>query len=342
MAERKMVQSMKTFKHFFEDSDYDIFSVKDGEQEPTQIGSVDDTGLTKIKKFVSISSESPRITKILNNAGYFQESAFEPGGWEALVDLMGDLKPETLSELESKKLPPLTKYPSGSISDVLSKASLSIDEMKPLMLFKTTDAGGSKVGRGEIVLALIFKDVKNISSGQRGDLSHNGLNLEVKGNKGRLGTQGGRGTGGASVEEFLTTVPEASRDEVISRSANNRGNVNDVQTIMYNAYKAAPNNSTLNNFKNILSRFYKKDSIAKYITKNVFKDISSIKKSLLKTNAESYIISKGVDELLFIDTNISSSYVLFNKDTINDMIDSGRVTSNNYRIGDWYPNITVK
>ena len=43
---------MKTFKQFLKESNYDIFSVQQGAEEPTELGTVPDKGLQSIQKIV--------------------------------------------------------------------------------------------------------------------------------------------------------------------------------------------------------------------------------------------------------------------------------------------------
>lgn len=138
--------------------------------------------------------------------------ADDPDDWNVWLQFVRNASSGNVMRIEEK--------PIGVFNEVLKEYGFSDSLISRLIDQKYTDAGGSNVGPGEIALSLIFKDVRNTDPDQSGDLrleiggmsTNTGVSegevdeegakeietrhdtaLEVKGQGGHFGQQGGRG-----------------------------------------------------------------------------------------------------------------------------------------------------
>ena len=146
---------MRTFKQFFKETNYDIFSVQQGAEEPTELGTVPDKGLQSIQKIVRANSNEKVVDKILKK-NLYDEKSFIEGQYRILVDYLGDLDAEHLKILSSNKLPKLSDNKIGQLSEISNKVKIPFESIGNVFNFTPVDAGGSNVGRGEILLAILL------------------------------------------------------------------------------------------------------------------------------------------------------------------------------------------
>ena len=151
--------------------------------------------------------------------------------------------------------------------------------------------GGRGVGKAEIGLATLIKDVKMMKGG-KGDLSWGGKYLEVKGTGARLGKRDHSFTGGAKI---LDTASEYSNDTT-------RPDI-----FMPAIFNNAPDTfkQAVNDLKDLLSQVYDNSAISKYITESTCQDSGTCRVALQKVYATSYAVSEGVDHFVFVDTSNS-------------------------------------
>ncbi len=182
------------------------------------------------------------------------------------------------------------------------------------------DAGGSAIGKGELFLALAFKDIDNRGGG--GDLNFEGKNLEVKGTGGRLGQQGGRGSDfdylsflgekyleGDELEEFLgdarNKLINYSIKEIFDKVEGNKSLViKDIQKALDGVY-------------------FNKGLAKKYFNGPAdFSDLAEMKIKLTKLNAEAYAQKTNVGAFVFMDSK-TGDYVYVDVENLDDSIDKG-------------------
>ena len=330
---------MKTFKQFFKESNYDIFSVQQGSDDPTELGTVPDKGLKSIQKIVRTNSNEKVVSKILNRKLY-DESSFIEGQYKILVDYLGDLDAAHLKILSSNRLPKLSDNKIGQLSEISNKVKIPFDAIDNVFNFTPVDAGGSNVGRGEILLALLFKDVTNTTGG--GDLKHSNSILEIKGVRARLGQQPGRGTVGVDQNDFVV-FPDQSpewREGILNASLAGGGRNWDASKLLSNVINSINNPTTVNYFVSLLSKLYPKGNVNSHL-----KDATSIqdpvtaKKTLFKINLDHYFTKGNVEELLIFDK--TTKYIVMTKEEAFEHINNGKFTCGNFLIGDWAPNVRV-
>ena len=330
---------MKTFKQFFKESNYDIFSVQQGSDDPTELGTVPDKGLKSIQKIVRTNSNEKVVSKILNRKLY-DESSFIEGQYKILVDYLGDLDAAHLKILSSNRLPKLSDNKIGQLSEISNKVKIPFDAIGNVFNFTPVDAGGSNVGRGEILLALLFKDVTNTTGG--GDLKHSNSILEIKGVRARLGQQPGRGTVGVDQNDFVV-FPDQSpewREGILNASLAGGGRNWDASKLLSNVINSINNPTTVKYFVSLLSKLYPKGNVNSHL-----KDATSIqdpvtaKKTLFKINLDHYFTKGNVEELLIFDK--TTKYIVMTKEEAFEHINNGKFTCGNFLIGDWAPNVRV-
>ena len=168
--------------------------------------------------------------------------------------------------------------------------------------------GGRGVGKAEIGLATLIKDVKMMKGG-KGDLSWGGKYLEVKGTGARLGKRDHSFTGGAKI---LDTASEYSNDT--SRP----------DIFMPAIFNNAPDvfKQSVKDLKELLSQVYEDSIIGKYITEDTCQDSNASRIALQKVYAASYALREGVDHFIFVDTGSSfGDYLSVNSEQLMSYID---------------------
>jgi hypothetical protein len=239
---------------------------------------------------------------------------------ELIFNRIADTDVEKLSEYleDPKELQPgthnfatLTELPPQMIIDLLT--------IEP-----GSDNAGSNIGRGEIALGILFKDVDN--SDTSGDLKWKGTNLEVKGTGGRLGQQGGR-SGNVSALELMSHKLLSDVDAEALLDLPNVGVMSYGLMALYDvANKAGKTDPQI--FKVIqdgLDSIYYGQGVAKdyFNGKADLSDTATVKRNLLKLNVESYMKKNNVGSLLFFNNNLD--YLAFSKEQADSLITSGKL-----------------
>ena len=143
--------------------------------------------LNYINQYLSIKPFKTKITQYLNAHNLTSTTIVEGDVIEWIIQILS-----TNDDLQTyinyiKSPVSLKDIPrEGIMVDVMSKKSkLSTDTIRQLIELKGTESGRG-VGKGEMGMASIFKDVGQGGAGE-GDLVWNGKYLEVKGTDARLG-----------------------------------------------------------------------------------------------------------------------------------------------------------
>ncbi len=169
--------------------------------------------------------------------------------------------------------------------------------------------GGRGVGKAEVGLSTLVKDVKMMKGG-KGDLSWGGKYLEVKGTAARLGKRDHSFTGGAAI---LDTIQEleinSTRPDAFMPA------INDAKPEVFN--------KSVRDFKQLLNQVYDESLVNTYITQDACKASDSCRKALQKVYAGSYAKREGVEHFIFVDTSTNfGDYLSVTPDQLMAYIDS--------------------
>jgi hypothetical protein len=277
--------------------------------------------IAKIHREVVKVGYHDTVMGILGSKG-FTADRFKSGNSavELIFNRIADTDVEKLSEYlkDPKELQPgthnftaLTELPSQTIIDLLT--------IEP-----GSDNTGSNIGRGEIALGILFKDVDNTETS--GDLKWKGTNLEIKGTGGRLGQQGGR-SGNINALELMSHKLLSDEDAEALLDLPNTGVMSYGLMALYDAAnKAGKTDPQI--FKVIqdgLDSIYYGQGVAKdyFNGKADLSDTTTVKRNLLKLNVESYMKKNNIGSLLFFNNNLD--YLAFSKDQADSLITSGKL-----------------
>ena len=171
--------------------------------------------------------------------------------------------------------------------------------------------GGRGVGKAEIALALLLKDVKMMVD-EAGDLNWDGSYLEVKGTSGRLGGRDQKLSGTADVLNLLKKYPDISNPlrpdlfipELIANGENEKKILNLTKELARAMYPHANN-------------------INKVIIEDILTENVPLRIAFQKIYANNYVNAEGVKDFIFIDTtNRFGNYLIKSPEELEDYIDT--------------------
>jgi len=192
----------------------------------------------------------------------------------------------------------------------LKSTGLSGDSITQLIDFGGYE-GGRGVGKAEIALALLLKDVK-MMVGQKGDLNWDGDYLEVKGTSGRLGGRDQKMLGTSEILELVDKHPDISnivRPDLF------------IPELIANGEKEEV---ILKLTKELASNMYPyADNIDKAIVKDILEEPLLLRAAFQKIYLNNYANNEGVDDFIFVDTsNRFSDYIVASPEEMYDYIDT--------------------
>lgn len=219
---------------------------------------------------------------------------------------------------------------SGNLVDKLSSSNVSTDSIQSIINLSGME-GGRGVGKGEIALATFMKDVK-MSEG-KGDLDWNGKYLEVKGSNARLGSRG-------NSSSILTNSDLGKL--AISELGNLKENIRIEVLINILVENDVPLDTVYKTSVDFIKQIFPSaTNISEVFTKNDLNEVSSIKKALTKIYINNYANKEGVDHFIFLNTSKNfGSYLSFNPEEAESLVDRGEITVNNFYAGDLSPQIS--
>jgi hypothetical protein len=285
---------------------------------------IPDETLKKLFKSISGSGSRGELKSYLNQKGYTPESfKTKESSLEYILDKLTDTETKELIDYLKKPKSLEGASDKGNLAQV---TGLSDQLVKDLINIEPgLDASGSSIGKAEVFLALVFKDVDNRSGG--GDLNFNGKNLEVKGTGGRFGQQGGRG----SSTNYLEIIGDKFLDgeeleEFLSEPSN--GNINYALKDIYeratkNGYKSE---EVISYIQKILDQIYFNQGLASKFFNGPadFQNLEDMKKKILELNAASYASKNNVDSFLMLNSS-SGDYVLIDVDKLSEVVNAGYI-----------------
>lgn len=162
----------------------DIFKLLQNLDSQKLLGQDD---LNYINQYLSIKPFKTKITQYLNSHNLTSTTIVEGDVIEWIIQILSSNN-DLQSYIDYIKSPiSLSEFPrEGIMVDILSKRTkISPDTLRQMIELKGTESGRG-VGKGEMGMAALFKDVAQGGAGE-GDLVWNGKYLEVKGTDARLG-----------------------------------------------------------------------------------------------------------------------------------------------------------
>ena len=211
----------------------------------------------------------------------------------------------------------------GNLVDKLSQSGISKKSVQELMSIGGYE-GGRGVGKAEVALALLLKDIK-MMTGDKGDLSWNGKYLEVKGIGGRLGSRN-------------TTIPDTL--PLIQKKNSFPELENNIRPDLFIASLSEKEDSgdLLNQVEQFASKLYPNGEANKYFTKDILDDPKELRKAFIKTYFRNYINKEGVKHFIFIDTKLGG-YFSVAIENIDNLIDFKPTISSPITVNEPAPNI---
>ena len=285
---------------------------------------IPDETIKKFMKSISGSGSRGELKSYLNQKGYSPESfKTKDSALEYILDKLTDT--ETKEFMDYIKNPKTLKG-AGDKGNLAKVTGLSDNLIKDLTNIEPgADAGGSAIGKAEILLALIFSDVDNRSGG--GDLNFGGKNLEVKGTGGRFGMQAGRASSAKYLEILGDKFLDGDElDDFLSEPSN--GNINYALKDIYeratkNGYKSE---EVISYIQKILDQiFFNKGLASNFFNGPAdFENLEDMKKKLLELNASAYAAKNSVEYFLMINSS-TGDYVLIDVNNITKAVESGLI-----------------
>lgn len=268
------------------------------EDEYSHVGEVSDETFAKINRIATGGDALTSINEYLNNKKYTKESFKNEYDYDSLVDILD--RGEFEKYINSEDKPSLSINQTGNVVQLVTSKGFDERTAKRASTFTPIDDGGSNVGPCEILLALAFDNVTNSTEG--GDLMMGNLKLEVKGQGGRFGQQGGRGGPALSPSTLLDGLETDSVPIVQSVEANIIG--------AYRAFERVGEiDQFLTNLHNLLKIAYPGGDVARFFNKDInYTDPTSrkrgssqsqIRKQLAKLNLQQYSAKYGLQNLIF-------------------------------------------
>jgi hypothetical protein len=328
---------------------------KENEPDVTEY-KVSNTTADKIKKALSADPHYEKINAYIISKG-FKPDTFQRGDFQKLITTIFESNETDLDAfskfIDSQSKPSLIENTAGNLIRIGNSHGLPTELLTNIFNTKLVDDGGNSVGPGEILLGLLFKDLRN--SETVGDLMLGNDKVEVKGDQGRFGPQPGRGEIIAPVTSFV--APFLARPEqqqqytalaanikvpgVASKDANF-----DMIKHMFASYDLIQDKKAVyDNTVKVLDSIYNRNEpvAANYITQAMIanKEREKIKKALIKINTVGYL---GDEKLIIM--NPSHNYIFATKENMissGGLIDQDKIkTKSNFKFNDAFPNLILK
>lgn len=335
--------SPKTLEQLYEDVS---LYVKDGEGFQL-VGDVSDEIYRKVQRAASGKNAAGIIEQYLTEKEYTRDSFKGADDYDLLVEVLDNGEFENY--IESGSIPSLTNNRVDNIVNLAGENGMNEKLARRVANLQPVDKGGSNIGPGEILIALTFSDVTNATGG--GDLSLNGKPLEVKGQGGRLGQQGGRG----GVNFDVSTLTAKLENPPTFKAASGKDIVS-LPAIIYTLFKSYTAENKGGSFLKDIKQGLK--SVYPHSNMNYFDNVDfengldtksgirinrgPIRKALTKINFESYANKYDYDNFVFINKD-NFNYAMFTREEAlkeGGLIDQGVLITENYTLKDFFPNFS--
>jgi len=148
----------------------------------------------KVIQALDVDPHYDKINNYLNSKGFTIER-FQRGDYEKLMNTILANSKESLESfvkfIETSNKPLMESQLTGNLMRIGNSAGLSTEFINSLFNPGLSDNKNNKVGPGEVLIGVLFNDVKNTPT--TGDLLVGNQEVEVKSQDGRFGPQPGRG-----------------------------------------------------------------------------------------------------------------------------------------------------
>lgn len=271
----------------------------------------------------------PAVLEHLNNNCYIDNNTFEDGSapnqiLNILVD-NGDIE-NYLKYIQNR----ITLSSLPDIGNLYECCNMNKVTLQKLLQVEGKE-GGRGVGKGEIYLATLFQDV-TMRPEAKGDLSWNGMYLEVKGSDARLGDRDREYTN--FEESKLNKLAIACQIEMsydLTHIITSIANYSDTQESLPIA---------IQEFCDMAYPYATKYDIHfKYLS-----DSTWVRNYLTKIYFSNYINKEKVDAMIFINTkrnspNVNGNYIKFKYNEMDRLVDYKAIACGKIKINDLDPNL---
>lgn len=311
------------------------------------IGDVTEQDFAKITRLATNGEAIKLIQSYLIQKQYTTDSFKGEDDYRILIELLDATEFEKYIE---QKKPELRSTRAGNIFEIMAQAGLNTSMIQRISRYTPVDKNGSNLGPGEILLALTFDDVRNSTIG--GDLMIGNEKLEVKGQGGRFGQQGGRGGVSFSVDPLFTAIgveqPQLYRRSVIGTEPKPEVNLEVWIRTAYNMYESTGKKASfIKNLQSLLKSAYPNGNIANFINDSIDfnavgtrKQRSPIRLALSKLNYDHYSTSHKTNLFLFINKT-RLDFAMFEKEEAlkqGGLIDAGILKCDAFTVNELFPN----
>ena len=288
----------------------------------------DQKALDKIYNFIVNRPGEKGFFGISTDSNVTDKTVDTSNAPQVIFDLLsnsGDLK--KYIDLEKPGFSEIGKE--GNFLDFFEeKSGMSKDTLTKMFNFSGKESGRG-VGKGEVAMALLFKDVKMAAAGG-GDLNWGGKSLEVKGSSARLGGRDRKFEGfertalgqlatkyDKSDEQFRTLIPNLADEEGLDKKEL-------LDAVIDFEEKAHP-----------------KGDAKKYFTENILDNPIEIRKAFTKNLINHYSTSKNIDHFIWWNSNNKfGKYISFSPDEADELVDKGLLRTNNTAVYQLDPSIS--
>ena len=305
----------------------DELTIKDIEDILNQIKD-DKAAIKKIYNFISNRPGEKGFFGISDNSNVTDKTVDTSNAPQVIFDLLsnsGDLK--KYIDFNKPGFGEIGKE--GNFLDFFEgKSGITKDTLTKMFNFSGKESGRG-VGKGEVAMALLFKDVKMAAAGG-GDLNWGGKSLEVKGSSARLGGRDRKFEGfertalgqlatkyDKSDTKLTTLIPNLADEEGLDKK------------------------ELLDAVIDFESKEHPKGDAKKYFTEDILDNPIKLRKSFTKNLIKNYSTSKNIDHFIWWNSDdIFGKYLSFKPEEADDLVDNGSLRTNNIFVYQLDPSIS--
>ena len=305
----------------------DELTIKDIEDILNQIKD-DKAAIKKIYNFISNRPGEKGFFGVADDSNVTDKTVDTSNAPQVIFDLLsnsGDLK--KYIDFNKPGFSEIGKE--GNFLDFFEgKSGISKDTLTKMFNFSGKESGRG-VGKGEVAMALLFKDVKMAAAGG-GDLNWGGKSLEVKGSSARLGGRDRKFEGfertalgqlatkyDKSDTKLTTLIPNLADEEGLDKK------------------------ELLDAVIDFESKAHPKGDAKKYFTEDILDNPIKLRKSFTKNLIKNYSTSKNIDHFIWWNSDdIFGKYLSFKPEEADDLVDNGSLRTNNIFVYQLDPSIS--
>ena len=305
----------------------DELTIKDIEDILNQIKD-DKAAIKKIYNFISNRPGEKGFFGVANDSNVTDKTVDTSNAPQVIFDLLsnsGDLK--KYLDFNKPGFGEIGKE--GNFLDFFEgKSGITKDTLTKMFNFSGKESGRG-VGKGEVAMALLFKDVKMAAAGG-GDLNWGGKSLEVKGSSARLG---GRDRKFEGFERTALGQLATKYDKSDTKLTTLITNLSDEDGL--------GRKELLDAVIDFESKAHPKGDAEKYFTEDILDSPIELRKSFTKNLIKNYSTSKNIDHFIWWNSDdIFGKYLSFKPEEADDLVDNGSLRTNNIFVYQLDPSIS--